>query len=449
MTFPMSGAHRAPDHRIVRLARMVALAFLAAAILPAMAPAQPVSAASCGTNWTSKRLPPPTIRVLDTRTHNVVVVDFRDYVSLVMASGEFPTYDPKAVLEAGATAVKQYGWYYTLQGHHRSSYRTAAGVCYDVRDDTNDQLFRPRYATPTQKQLDAVATTWGLTLRKSGRFFLTGYRYGGDVACASDSDHWRLYERSMVDCAKKGWDRQKIQEAYYRPNIQFVWADTQPAGSTDTTAPSVTRPRVTLRQGATLGRVVLTLTWNATDKGSGVAGYTLQHRGRHGWRNIMLSKKTATAVTLSLRSNRRQQFRVRAIDAAGNVSAFATGRRLVPRVVQTADARLSGAWTVSHDPAASGGSTRFAVGPGATATLRFRGQGIGLVAQLGPNRGQASILIDGKQAGTIDLQSASRAERRVVFTQRWNVPGIHTISVKVLGTQGRPRVDLDAFVILR
>jgi hypothetical protein len=441
---------RSSRAQLARWAWVVAFAFVGSTALPLILPAQRADAGSCGTNWQSRKVPPPSIKVLNSRTGKVRVVDFRDYVSLVMASGEFPTYDPRAVLEAGATAVKQYGWYYALHGHHRSSYRTASGDCYDVRDDTNDQLFRPEYATPTQKQYDAVAATWGLTLRKRGHFFLTGYRYGGDVACAADADGWRLYERSMVNCAKKGWDRQQIQARYYRPNVTFVWNSLQPAGNGDRTAPKVTAPRIALRQGAQLGHVILTITWSAADSTSGVAGYTLQHRlGSRGWHNVLRAGKMATATTFNARDGRVHQFRVRAIDAAGNVSDFAPGPKIRPQVLQTQAAGLTGTWSNAADARASGGATVFATAPGASATLRFTGLAVGVVGQLGPGRGQATVLIDGKAVGTIDLRAAALVERRVVFSRRWNVRGTHSIRVAVMGTQGRPRFDLDAFVVLR
>src|SRR5262245_7215437 len=128
-------------------------------VFPAVTPADPVAASGCGTNWTSRSTPPRTIRVYLTDQHRVIVKNFRSYVPMVMASGEFPSRMPMAVLEAGATAVKQYAWYYALKGNHRAGFRTASGVCYDVRNDTTDQLFRPA-AHPTVKQKQAVANTW-------------------------------------------------------------------------------------------------------------------------------------------------------------------------------------------------------------------------------------------------------------------------------------------------
>jgi hypothetical protein len=444
------GAQRASGHTLAHLARIVALAFIAGGMLPLVHSALPADAGSCGTNWGSRKVPPPTIRVLNTRTGGVWVVDFRDYVGMVMASGEFPTYDPLAVLEAGATAVKQYGWYYALEGHHRSAYRTPSGVCYDVRDDTNDQLFKPEFALPTAKQLDAVAATWNLTLRKNGRFFLTTYRYGNDVPCGSDADGWKLYERSMVHCADQGWDLRKIQVRYYQPNIEFVWSGSTPADSGDTVAPRVTTPQMRLRTGTTLSNVITTVRWSASDAGTGVVDYNLQHRAGGGhWHNVILSQPAATYKTLHLRPDRSHQFRVRARDAAGNLSAFVSGPKFYPHILQTGAATLSGTWKSAPDANASGGETRYATQPGAAARLHFQGRAIGIVAQRGPGRGQASILLDGKKVATIDLRAPVLQERRVVYSARWSILATHTISLVVAGTAGHPRVDLDAFVILR
>ncbi len=450
MQFPSRGAQRASDHKLAHLARVFVLAVIAGGMLPLAQSAPAAIAGSCGTNWTSRTEPPPTIRVLNSRTGGVWVVDFRDYVGWVMASGEFPTYDPMPVLQAGATAVKQYGWYYTLQGHHRPGYRTASGVCYDVRDDTGDQLFKPEFANPTDKQLQAVATTWDLTLRKKGRFFLTGYRYGGQVPCGADADGWKLYERSMVQCADRGWNLRKIQERYYQPNVQFVWSNSSPSGSPDTTAPKVTAPRMALRTGAVLSRMVTTVTWSASDSGSGVVDYNLQHRTGNGhWHNVIRPDRMATQAALRLRPDRSHAFRVRARDRAGNLSSFTPALKVNPDILQTARATLSGTWRAARDPKASGGGIRYSTEPGASARLNFSGSAIGLVAKRGPGRGLADVLVDGKKVATINLQSATLQERRVVYSVYWGSVGNHTVSVVVAGTKGHPRIDLDAFVVLR
>ena len=181
-----------------------------------------VAAGSC-TGWSSKVVPPKRIRVLRTHSGRIETVAFRRYVAEVMASGEWPNRLHHATLEVGAVATKQYAWYYALKGHHRSGFRRG-GRCYDVRDDTQDQLYRPERARPTKRQQRALSATWDLSLRKNGRFFLTGYRAGSSRRCAADANGWKLYARSVQACARKGWSRQRVQRAYLSPNLSFVWS---------------------------------------------------------------------------------------------------------------------------------------------------------------------------------------------------------------------------------
>ena len=326
--------------------------------------------------------------MLRSRTGQVETVDFRQYVGLVMASGEFPAWLPDAVLEVGATAVKQYAWYYALDGHHRSSYRAPDGECYDVRDDTGDQLFRPEKANPKANQLDAVAATWALTLRKNGRFFLTGYRAGTRDTCASDADGWRIYARSAQDCAeRKGWSRQQIQEAYYQSRIEFVWSDVGPAvgSKRDATHPKVSAPRLALVVGQQLDRRVARVTWSGSDAGgSGLARYRLQRRiGSGKWREVPLQGVRATTFRFRLPTSSAIRFRVRSIDAAGNRSAWRSGPSIDGTLVQSQRVTLHGPWRRLVKPAASGGTSRYTIHKDARAVVRFRGRSVAIVRPRG------------------------------------------------------------------
>ena len=185
----------------------------------------PPAHAACGTNWQGKKEPPESIRVLRTATGKVEEVGFKRYVAVVMASGEWPSSLPVAQPEAGALATKQYGWYYALEGNHRDDYRNASGNCYDVRDDSKDQVYRPETAEPTEKQKTARDQLWGLSLRKNDKFFITGYRQGSATKCAQDHDEWRLYATSAQDCAERlDYDSIEILHAYYSPKLTQVWA---------------------------------------------------------------------------------------------------------------------------------------------------------------------------------------------------------------------------------
>jgi hypothetical protein len=50
---------------------------------------------------------------------------------------------------------------------------------------------------------------------------------------------------------------------------------------------------------------------------------------------------------------------------------------------------------------------------------------------------------------TVDLYAASTTFRYVAFTKTWATAGEHTIKVVAVGTEGRRRVDVDAFGVIR
>ncbi|MEU3454927.1 peptidase inhibitor family I36 protein [Micromonospora sp. NPDC006766] len=97
-------------------------------------------ATGCSTDGTNSKLP-STILVYRVSLGRVDRIDFKTYVKNVLPN-EWITSWPKASLEAGAEAVKSYGWYWALH----STQKTSSGQCYDVRDDTGDQVYKPASA---------------------------------------------------------------------------------------------------------------------------------------------------------------------------------------------------------------------------------------------------------------------------------------------------------------
>ena len=193
---------------------------------------------SC-TGWRSTVFPPRSIRVLQTRGPDAgkvyrdpldptgmtpLEIPFRDYVGTAIAA-EWPSYYPLEVLKVGAIAVKQFAWYYTIV--YRGGV-DADGICFDVRDDTIDQWYDPATRFPAASQLKAIAATWSIHLRKTenttgrGRFILTGYRSGTNVPCGSDSDMWRMYQRSAYNCGVAGMNMEQVLRAYLDPRLEIV-----------------------------------------------------------------------------------------------------------------------------------------------------------------------------------------------------------------------------------
>jgi hypothetical protein len=169
----------------------------------------------CG-RWTSTTTPPDYIHVYRNKTGRIDKVPFRRYLVVVLGK-EWPGYLPHALIEAGAVAAKQYAWYHVLQGP-----RTLKdGRCFHVRDGIQDQLYRPGKSRVRQDHYDAVDKTWGVTLIKSERFFMTGYRRGYKGRCGKDANGWKLFARTGTRCAYSGKDFLQILRIYYGPDLQI------------------------------------------------------------------------------------------------------------------------------------------------------------------------------------------------------------------------------------
>ncbi|HUG49273.1 MAG TPA: SpoIID/LytB domain-containing protein [Candidatus Limnocylindria bacterium] len=442
--------HFLPVRRIsVRpvLPRSLGLLLALAMLLPAAASAPaPVSAAGSCTGWTSRYTPPETIRV-GRANGTVEVVDFRTYVGVVMAK-EWPGWVPEQAREAGAVAVKQYAWYYTLEGKHRSSYVNANGRCFDVRDSTVDQLYRPEQVTVGQKIWRVVDATWGLSVRKDGKFFLTGYRAGSSGVCASDVDGRRLFAKSVIDCAERGWSRERIQRTYYAPNVSFHWSAEQVAPTIGLDV-VLEAPTAGLRTGKDLSQKHALVRWDGEGNRPEGTFYQLQRLSGGKWSNVSLPDATQPSVALRLAWDRTHAFRVRLRDGAGNFGPWFAGPRFDARLVQDRNERMGWSpddWAREDRRKASGGTVTYSTQAGSQSALTFTGRAVGLVSTMGPNRGRAEIFVDGRPVGEINLYSPTYRWRVLVFAEEWAESARRVIRIDVLETPDRPRVDVDGIL---
>jgi hypothetical protein len=203
----------------------IALGLSLSVVLPAgLLVAGGVAAAGPGGNdcsrWTSYTKPPDYIRVYRNRTGRIDRVPFRKYLVVVLGK-EWPGYLPHALIEAGAVAAKQFAWYHALQGPRR----TKDGRCFDVRDGIQDQLYKPGKSRVRPDHYDAVDATWHITLIKSERFFMTGYRRGQKGRCGRDATGWKLFARTATRCAYSGKDFMQILRIYYGPDLTIRRGD--------------------------------------------------------------------------------------------------------------------------------------------------------------------------------------------------------------------------------
>jgi hypothetical protein len=224
--------------------------------------------------------------------------------------------------------------------------------------------------------------------------------------------------------------------------------------SADTTPPVTSSIRVIPRTSgvASAAAVPVRVSWVGADvHGSGVARYQVALSTNGGAYAMLGAETVVRRANVDLRSGRTYRFRVRAIDNAGNVGAWAYGPSFLARIVdQTRPAvRFSRGWRSFSSPALLGGSARKRGTSGASASFTFTGRAVGLVSTMAPLRGRARIYVDGRFVRTVDLRSTTDRYRTIVFSESWATSRTHTLRIVVSGTSGRPRVDVDGFVVLR
>ena len=231
-------------------------------------------------------------------------------------------------------------------------------------------------------------------------------------------------------------------------------AATTPTVLVDGTLPVVTVPvarLVTSQTMPTTGLVPVRVTWTGSDE-SGPVRYELRSSTDAGatWTDVTLTDAASPTTIAFVAPSTDVVFAVRATDPAGNASAWLSGAAARARVVQSSSTSVSttGTWTKLTNTNASGGATRYATAAGATFKYSFTGRSVAWLSRMSPTRGAARVYVDGTYVRTVDLKAATTEWRHVVFSRTWSTSGAHTLLIKVVGTSGRPAVDVDAVMVM-
>jgi hypothetical protein len=111
---------------------------------------------------------------------------------------------------------------------------------------------------------------------------------------------------------------------------------------------------------------------------------------------------------------------------------------------------LSGTWGVSNCTCWMGGTTIRTFQEGASVSYTVSSDtdvdpGVGLVMPVGPDRGRASIAINGTPVAVVDTYAAARKHRKVMFFSN-NVTTGDVLTITNLATPGHARIDVDGLV---
>jgi hypothetical protein len=208
-----------------------------------------------------------------------------------------------------------------------------------------------------------------------------------------------------------------------------------------------------------LVRTELVATWRGEDA-SGICGY------RTAWRNTeeffgwsRWNDRTILARTEYGNSGDQYSpwgYDVQVRDCAGNRRTKFIA--FDPYVFQEPSSPTSyqGSWGVSKCLCWSGGTTARTSEAGARVNFgddwsQFRGikatATFAVVMETAPDRGKAQILVDDEIVATVDTYAPTAQHRVLVWVGSVDTSHESTVSVVNLATPGRPRIDVDAFVV--
>ena len=193
-----------------------------------------------------------------------------------------------------------------------------------------------------------------------------------------------------------------------------------------------------------------TLSWQpATGTSAGSSYVVLRRRESGPWSTAATTTARSLRQTLTFGSAYR--FATRTRTSGGSLGPVAYGQYVETALYQegTSLAKYSGTWSTTSSSTASGGKLRTSTQANAYVEFKRAALATAIVGRRGPTSGKAKVYVDGVLVSTIDLYHATSQSRVVLFSRSWSTVATHTIRVVVLGTAGRPRVDIDGFAIAR
>lgn len=272
------------------------------------------------------------------------------------------------------------------------------------------------------------------------------------IALSNDGVNWteRTYSVPQQDWTLSPGDGLKTVYLKWREASTPVWSPVQSDTIIlDTVAPVATAPATAyvIAPSSTPGLMPIRLGWSGSDATSGIDHYLVDQ-----WTDGVAAAPTtitAASVSRNLAAGHSYRFAVRAVDLAGNTSLPANGSTFRLSSVQQSSSAVvyHGTWATSTSTIWWGGTARSSSTKGSTVSYTFTGRSIAWVGLTASNRGKAYVYINGVLKAAVDLYSPTTLKQRVVWAANYSTSATRTITIKVVGTSGRPRVDVDGFVV--
>jgi hypothetical protein len=214
---------------------------------------------------------------------------------------------------------------------------------------------------------------------------------------------------------------------------------------------TLTSESIVAPQTLTTAGVTVRTTWAGSDEGSGIVRFDLRERRSTGaWKTVLTTSGSVLTRSARLPISTVLRHRIRSTDAVGNAGAWTDGPAFTISTWSEKSALLTykKTWKTQVTSSARGGRLRYATAANASVTLRVTASSVAWLSTVGPKRGKAKVYLDGVLVKTVDCYAKTITTKRIVFATDLT-PGPHELRIVVAGTSGRPRVDVDGFVVIR
>lgn len=206
-------------------------------------------------------------------------------------------------------------------------------------------------------------------------------------------------------------------------------------------APAIAMPALSTDITATR---TFDVSWTSTDSVAEL-DYEVEYTNSAGRFTVMTKN---TSANLYATPGQTYAFRVRSYDQIGNVTAWSSVAKTTVPYDQTS-LKYSSGWKSGASASCFLGSTKYTYTSGASAGLTFSGATKAyLITSKGSNRGKLKVYVDGKYKRTVDLYSATSANRAAVYLGSFSTSR-HSIKLVQLTSGSRKRVDIDGLAVIR
>ncbi|HSW42223.1 MAG TPA: S8 family serine peptidase [Patescibacteria group bacterium] len=240
-----------------------------------------------------------------------------------------------------------------------------------------------------------------------------------------------------------------VRAAYHATRVHEIRVPV----SVENAPPVAVAPVVSFIRGSrtSLTDLRVRVDWPAAADQSPIVGYELGEVGEAGPAGVAATAGTVRSAARTIPFATPRVYAVRATDGPGNLGEWAAAAAVEVSLVDdsSAEVRRSAGWTARASAHSLGGRTLFATRARASLRYTFTGRAIALVGPRSSTRGRAEIWLNGRRVATISQHARTSGSRVVLYEATLDPLVPHTIEVRVLGTAGHPRFDVDAFLVLR